>query len=138
MEAARLRKLIAKLDTDNLHEQHAALAVIDRKVFTDIAMSLDAITDAEHRTGYPFAELIGIIQKRWPRPEAGWVGMSDTKKFAAHRILMVQNWLTEHERRKLIELNDRLCLAPGNPADAGDCEFMDAILRRAKREGVRI
>jgi hypothetical protein len=111
MEAARLRKLIAKLDTDNLHEQHAALAVIDRKVFTDIAMSLDAITDAEHRTGYPFAELIGIIQKRWPRPEAGWVGMSDT---------------------------DRLCLAPGNPADAGDCEFMDAILRRAKREGVRI
>jgi hypothetical protein len=135
---ARSIKLIAKLDTENIHEQHAALAAIDRKIFTDIAMSLNAIADAEHRTGYSFAELIGIIKKRWPKPEAGWAGMSDTKKFAAHRILVAQNWLTEHERRKLIELNDRLCLAPGNPVDAGDCEFMNAILRRAKREGVRI
>jgi hypothetical protein len=135
---ARSIKLIAKLDTGNIHEQHAALAAIGREIFTEIAMRLDAITDAEQRTGYSFAELIGIIQKRWPKPEHGWVGMSDVKKFAAHRILMVQNWLTEHERRKLIELNDRMCVAPGNPADAGDCEFMDAILRRAKRDGVRI
>jgi hypothetical protein len=135
---ARPIKLIAKLDTHNLHERDVALAAIDRKVFTDIAMQLDAIADAEQRTGYSFAELIGIIKKRWPKPEAGWRGMSGAKKFAAHRILVAQNWLTDHERRKLIEMNDRLCLAPGNPFTPDDDAFMNAILRRAKREGTGI
>jgi hypothetical protein len=138
MEAARLHKLIAKLDTDNINEQYTALAAIDRKMFTDIAMSLDAIIDAERRTGYKFAELIKIIAKRWPKPEPGWAGMSDVKKFAAHRALVTQNWLTDSERHKMIELNDRLCVAPGNPVDPDACEFMDEILRRAKREGLRI
>jgi hypothetical protein len=138
MEAARLHKLIGKLDTSNVHEQHAALAAIDRRMFTDIAMALDAITDAERRTGYPFEELVGIIKKRWPKPEEGWRGLSDVKKFAFHRALVNQKWLSDDERHKLIEMNDRLCVAPGNPADAGDCEFMDQLLRRAKREGVRI
>ena len=134
----RSRKLIARLDTANVHEQHTALASIDRKAFTDIAMQLDAIADAEHRTGYSFSELIKIVVKRWPKPELGWAGMSDVKKYAAHRVLITQDWLTGHERHKLIELNDRLVLAPGNPIDPGDCEFMDAILRKARREGVRI
>ena len=101
MEAARLHKLIAKLDTDNVYEQHAALAAIDRKIFIDVAMALDAIIDAECRTGYEFSEIIKIIVKRWPKPEEGWRGMSGVKKFAAHRTLVVQNWLTDHERHKL-------------------------------------
>jgi hypothetical protein len=132
------RKLLAKLDTENINEQHAALAVIDRKVFTDIAMSLDAITDAERRSGYPFEELVKIIKRRWPKPEEGWAGMSDIKKFAAHRVLVNQNWLTDHERHKMIELNDRSCLMPGNPVSSEDEDFMNAILRRAKKEGARI
>jgi hypothetical protein len=101
-------------------------------------MSLDAIDDAERRTGYEFSEIIKIIKKRWPKPEEGWRGMSDVKKFAAHRILVAQNWLTDHERHRLIELNDRLCVAPGNPTSDDDCSFMNGVLRRAKREGVRI
>jgi hypothetical protein len=103
MEAYRLHKLIAILDTENINEQHAALAAIDRKMFTDVAMSLDAIADAEHRTGYEFSEIIKIIKKRWPKPEAGWAGMSETKKFAFHRLIVAQDWLTEHERHRLIE-----------------------------------
>jgi hypothetical protein len=135
---ARSIKMIATLSSENDNEQHAALAAIDRKVFTDVAMSLDAIADAEHRTGYQFSEIIKIINKRWPKPQAGWNGLTETKKFAFHRLLMAQEWLGEHERRRLIEINDRMCVASGNPISLDDNEFMDSILRRAKREGVRI
>jgi hypothetical protein len=138
MEESTIRKLIARLGSDNINEQHTALAAIDRKAFTDIAVQLDAIADAEQRTGYSFTEIINIIVKRWPKREAGWAGMSGTRKFATHRILMAQDWLTEHERHRMIEINDRLCVAPGNPETAGDVEFMDSILRKAKVEGVRI
>jgi hypothetical protein len=130
--------LIAKLDTHNLHERDVALAAIDRKVFTDIAMQLDAIADAERRTGYQFSEIIKIINKRWPKAEPGWRGMSDVKRFAFHRAIVNQSWLTDFENHRLVEINDRLCVAPGNSVDPGDCEFMDAILRKARREGVRI
>jgi hypothetical protein len=101
-------------------------------------MSLDAIHDAERRTGYQINEIVDIIKKRWPKPKEGWRGMSDIKKFALHRALVNQSWLSDAERHKLIELNDSLCTAPGNPADAGDEAFMNAMLRRAKREGLRI
>jgi hypothetical protein len=134
----RVRKLIAKLDSENTNEQIAALAAIDHVVFTDVAMVLNDIADAEHRTGYQFGEIVKIIEKRWPRRQDGWAGMSDSKKIMVHRILVVQDWLSEHERRRLIEANDRLCLMPGNQTSLDEAEFMDAILRRAKREGVRI
>jgi hypothetical protein len=128
MEAAKLHKLIARLDSENVHEQHAALAAIDWKSFTDIAMALESIIDAERRTGYHFSDIIKIIVKRWPKPEPGWAGMSETKKFAFHRMIMEQDWLADHERRRLIELNDRMCLASGNPVNPGDAEFMELSL----------
>jgi hypothetical protein len=133
-----LSKLIARLSSANEHERAAAMAAIDRGSFVDVAEMLEQVAEIERRTDRPLKEIAEIVRKRWPKPEPGWAGMSETKKFAVHRMLVEQHWLTDHEKHRLIELNDRLCVAPGNPIDPSDYEFMDGMLRKAKREGVRI
>jgi hypothetical protein len=114
------------------------MTAIDRASFVDIAEMLEMVAEIERQADRPLKEIAEIVRKRWPKREAGWAGMSDTKKFAVHRMLVNQTWLNHYERHRLIELNDRLCLAPGNPVTADDEIFMDSILRRAKKEGVRI
>jgi hypothetical protein len=133
-----LSKLIARLSSANEAERAAAMSAIDRASFVDVAEMLEQVAEIERRTDRPLKEIAEIVRKRWPKPEAGWLGMSDTKKFAIHRILVGQSWLSEHERHRMIELNDRACIAPGNSLDVDACEFMDSILRKARREGVRI
>jgi hypothetical protein len=135
---ARSIKLIAQLSSENEYERAAAMSVIDRGLFVDVAMQLDAIADAERRTGHSFDEIIKIVQKRWPKREPGWRGLPETKKFLLHRLLVGQHWLSEYEKRRLTELNDQLCLAPGNESAPADIQFLDEIMRRAEREGLRI
>jgi hypothetical protein len=135
---ARSIKLIAQLSSENDHERAAAMSAIDRGCFVSVAEMLKQVAEIERVTDRPLKEIAEIVRKRWPKREPGWRGLTDTKKFAFHRMLVAQHWLTEHERHRLTELNDRLCLASGNEPDPGDIEFMDSILRRAEREGLRI
>jgi hypothetical protein len=50
-----------------------------------------------------------------------------------HRAWAESKWISEADRHRLIGLNDRICLAPGNPISPGEEDFMNALLRRSEK-----